>query len=152
MGAETLTQLSPEEQDMLTMNALLGSVDDHMAELEQARRNNADAEILELITGKVTNTYTAVRESFSDNLEYLYATFDAMASRVAEMGCNHDHFLESSLNAYNDRPEESRRNNARHEHKRTTSSKEKKKEDAKKKDKKARKLSGWALLGLAQKA
>lgn len=147
--------LTPEEQDMLTMNALLGSIDDNMAELEQARRNNAYAEVLEHITGKVTDTYTATRESFSDNLEYLYATFDAMASRVAEMGCSHDHFLESSLDAYNNRSDQSDQPwNTSHEHTHnqksdTKTAKVKGKKGSKKKDEKAKKLSGWALLGVS---
>lgn len=150
MSAETISPLSLEEQDLMTMNALLGSVDDHMAELEQARRNNADAEILERITGKVTDTYTATRESFSDNLEQLYVTFDAMAARVEAMGCDHDHFLESSLEAYaNGADEQHARGSHKHDRGHNKEAKEKRKKGDKKKVKKAKRLSGWALLGLA---
>lgn len=160
MSAETLNtevltgiSLSPEEQDMMTMNALLGSVDDSMAKLEQARRNNADAEILEQISGKVTDTYTATRENFSDNLEYLYATFEAMAERVSAMGCDHDHFLEASLDAYNDQSERTRDNRSDHKHGHASSDKTatERKKYSKKKDRKTKRLSGWAIFGLVDR-
>lgn len=150
MNVETISPLSLEEQDLLTMNALLGSVDDRMAELEQARRNNADAEIMEQITGKVTNTYTAARESFSGNLEQLYVTFDAMAARVEAMGCDHDHFLESSLEAYAKGVDDPRIHGShKHDRSQNKETKEKRKKGDKRRVKKVKQLSCWALLGLA---
>lgn len=142
--------LSAEEQDMLTINALLGSIDDTMAELEQARRNKADEEVLTKITGKVTNTYVAARESFSDNLEHLYSVFEAMEMRVSAMGCNHDHFLESSLAVYDTRSEDSLVASSHDRHKTQSLKKDKQKQKEKntKKSKKVKKLRGWALLGI----
>jgi len=158
MQKETaMPQLSPEEQDMLTMHALLGSIDDSLAELEQARRNKADQEVFAKITGKVTDTYTATRESFSHNLAQLYATFEAMEMRMSAMGCNHDHFLQSSLEAYDAQgrlPGDP--HNPAHDkgHAHTIREKDTKKTKEKDKDtkrKKVKRLSGWALLGIMAK-
>lgn len=154
---ETVSLINPEEQDMLTMNALLGSIDDSMAELEQARRMKADAEVFTKITGKVVHTYAAARESFSDDLGRLYAVFEAMEARVSAMGCNHDHFLQSSLdigNEHTGQPNNLHLHSSDRRRKHACRIKEPgnmKEKDKKKKDKKAKRLSGWALLGIAQK-
>lgn len=155
--AEAMLLLSPEEQDMLTIDALLGSIGDSMAELEQARRNKADAEVLAKITGKVTDTYVSARESFSDNIASLYATFEAMEALVSAQGCNHDHFLQSSLDAYSGQNGSSdsshlHSHEKKHTHTHHASETKKDEKNKKKKNKQIKQLTGWALLGITQKS
>ncbi len=83
--------LSTEEQDEITINALLGSIEDLSIEFSDENRERSDLEIMSAVQG----VYKAGSEHFNSDLAKTFGLFDQFASRLGELACNHDHFMQS---------------------------------------------------------
>lgn len=95
-----IEQLSIQEHDDMVISAMFGSLDDLQTEFSSEDRARSDEEIMNAVAG----VYQAGSEYYNGELAQTMQLFDQFAARLGAMACNHDHFMQSALEAPEDKP------------------------------------------------
>ncbi len=112
-----IEQLSPhlllaEEADTLAINAFFGSLEDLYTEFTgQQEHRRQDDEIMAAVAGVFDTASSYYSESVNQQLQLM----DALAVRLADMACQHDHFNET-LERFSQQTSDLPNNGQNHDH------------------------------------